>query len=609
MKRDKTQYIAYHMPIYGYYVCILLAFALFSAPSYADTLYHKVNVSNAQIHFLPAPGTKIDLHQGQVFRVDITNVDSFDVILMLHLFNNQLDTVQFHQWEAGMPGLHILTGDRLRFHSRPVPWGGFYFPIDIVPGQTKRVWLKFTDNDPAEHSRIELIAAKQGVVQQGRRQIFISLFIGVMLMAVVSNVFLGITQRKWLYLKYALYIIGCNLYMLYDEGFLFQYLLPTSPVFNENLFYPTSYISLVLTCVFIREYLKQESKTQGLQKLILVFQYITFLMALGYLIAPFSHPHSAYDFYSKIVLYLFIGIVSLLIAANLLIEAYLGNRFAKVYLLSSMALSGSITYLIANFIGLVDDHQGRITFIYIGLLVEFVTLTFFLIYDYNKVLKTETQLTLALAKTEAQKAADIATAQQEERTQIALELHNGIAGRITALQVFVNSRLVKNKPLPETEAAYLQTIEKELALLVAETRNTSHQLANLSIAKASLTELLNQYLDVLRESNTLAINVIVSPDADALPASLQKMIFRTLSELIQNVLKHAKATQLTVQVICHPESVIATVEDDGIGLDTNHYTPGLGYTSIKEELKLHRGELFLDSSPQGTTASIEIATL
>jgi signal transduction histidine kinase len=80
--------------------------------------------------------------------------------------------------------------------------------------------------------------------------------------------------------------------------------------------------------------------------------------------------------------------------------------------------------------------------------------------------------------------------------------------------------------------------------------------------------------------------------------------------LIQNILRHAQATEAMIQVICQDNLVSLYAEDNGIGFDTNNQSQGLGYTQIRQLVALVNGTLRLQSAPgKGTQISVEFVPL
>ena len=87
-----------------------------------------------------------------------------------------------------------------------------------------------------------------------------------------------------------------------------------------------------------------------------------------------------------------------------------------------------------------------------------------------------------------------------------------------------------------------------------------------------------------------------------------RQVLRLVQELVSNVLKHAQATRLTVQLTREGQQLSLLVEDDGVGFDpTSVQDSGLGLRSLAIRVENLNGTLSIDSTPgKGTTTIIEI---
>jgi signal transduction histidine kinase len=92
-----------------------------------------------------------------------------------------------------------------------------------------------------------------------------------------------------------------------------------------------------------------------------------------------------------------------------------------------------------------------------------------------------------------------------------------------------------------------------------------------------------------------------------LPRNLELMLYRVSQELLANILKHAKASQTTIQINQSNSKIMLMVEDDGRGFDNNTIQQGIGLRGIRERVKLFAGTIQIDSHPKkGTTTVIII---
>jgi signal transduction histidine kinase len=84
--------------------------------------------------------------------------------------------------------------------------------------------------------------------------------------------------------------------------------------------------------------------------------------------------------------------------------------------------------------------------------------------------------------------------------------------------------------------------------------------------------------------------------------------YRIIQEALNNILKHANATQIFIQIIESSDKITLNIEDDGYGFNTNDSYDGLGLMSMKNRVEALNGTIEIDSKKKkGTHILIEIA--
>jgi len=92
--------------------------------------------------------------------------------------------------------------------------------------------------------------------------------------------------------------------------------------------------------------------------------------------------------------------------------------------------------------------------------------------------------------------------------------------------------------------------------------------------------------------------------------NIRLCIYRVVQELIHNVIKHASASRLDIQIVKHRDRIVLTVEDDGAGFDMQYQKTngnGLGLRNIETRVSSLSGTVEIDSAPgKGTLIIVEI---
>lgn len=198
--------------------------------------------------------------------------------------------------------------------------------------------------------------------------------------------------------------------------------------------------------------------------------------------------------------------------------------------------------------------------------------------------------------------------EERERTRIARSLHDGVGSILSAARLNMDSLGHQVRQLPAIPA-----YRESLTLLkdaTAEIRETAHNLMPVILHERGLYEAVKAFCLKLNNNHTLGIDFQSYGEPARFNHHFELMVYRTIQELINNVIKHAEATRAIVQLVFDNDMVSITVEDNGKGFDPSRIAPsnGLGIHSLHSRMKAFQGKVDIDSSPQGTSVHIEFKT-
>jgi len=194
---------------------------------------------------------------------------------------------------------------------------------------------------------------------------------------------------------------------------------------------------------------------------------------------------------------------------------------------------------------------------------------------------------------------------ERERARWARELHDETLQGLGALRVRLAASLRQGRP-ERVDAAVREAvaqIEDEIASLrslITELRPAALDELGLGAAIESLAEShaaageLDLHLDL-----ALAREDGVAPKR--LERELESAIYRVVQEALTNVVKHANAERVWIEVAEDSESLLIVVRDDGDGFDMNARGRGFGLVGIRERIALQGGSLAIVSSPGAGT--------
>ena len=194
--------------------------------------------------------------------------------------------------------------------------------------------------------------------------------------------------------------------------------------------------------------------------------------------------------------------------------------------------------------------------------------------------------------------------QEKERQRIANDLHDDLGGLMATVKLHFNALKDKNSPelFDKTDTLIEEAYQK--------VRTVAHAKNSGVIAKQGLLKAVQNMADKVSASNTIRIDVLDHGLDNRLENSLELAIFRIIQELITNVIKHANASEATIHLTNHEDSINIMVEDNGKGFDPKQITKtksGMGISSIDKRIEHLDGKLTIESEDnKGTTVIIDI---
>lgn len=202
------------------------------------------------------------------------------------------------------------------------------------------------------------------------------------------------------------------------------------------------------------------------------------------------------------------------------------------------------------------------------------------------------------------------SSQEEERRRISESLHNGLGQLLYAIKIsmeHVTMQLAVSKP--EAYTKLKNYTEALLADAIAESRRISHELMPSILEEFGLRAAIHEVCQQLNKG--LSFQCQLKGFSYKLDKYMELAIYRTVQELMLNVVKHSKATRASTEVSINAAKVFIKVQDNGQGIfKSGESKKGIGLASIRSKVKLLNGDVKIDSeSGQGTTVIVHIPLL
>jgi signal transduction histidine kinase len=201
----------------------------------------------------------------------------------------------------------------------------------------------------------------------------------------------------------------------------------------------------------------------------------------------------------------------------------------------------------------------------------------------------------------------VVAAQEEERQRISRELHDDLGQALTT-HLLALRNLQQDLSLPvEVMFERLQSLYDQSYEIFVKVRRLAQDLRPPVLDALGLRVAMQTYCTEFTRRTLLPVIFESDPVLPALPDIYNVTLYRVLQEALTNVVKHAQATQVWVDVSVEDDMVHLTVQDNGLGFSEERSgSNGIGLAGLGERITLAGGTLNINSAPgRGTVLSAQ----
>jgi signal transduction histidine kinase len=201
---------------------------------------------------------------------------------------------------------------------------------------------------------------------------------------------------------------------------------------------------------------------------------------------------------------------------------------------------------------------------------------------------------------------------EEERTRISREVHDVLGGAMTVLKMDLTA-LQKRLPADEMQkpqiAGQFKALYQQLDETIQSVRNISRQLRPDMLDNFGLAAALEWYLVDLEKRTGIRCSFHCDDGQAELPNDVSTEAFRIVQEALTNVVRHAHASEVRVEMACSESHLKLRIQDNGVGLQpaSRNGRHSLGVLNMRERASRLRGTFELNSvAGQGVTIDVAL---
>ena len=198
------------------------------------------------------------------------------------------------------------------------------------------------------------------------------------------------------------------------------------------------------------------------------------------------------------------------------------------------------------------------------------------------------------------------SAQEEERQRIARELHDDIGQDLAVL--IVRTQKVIESCSDEALRDSIEQLHANARLISEKVRRLSHELHASELDYIGLATSLEMLCRDVSQNAPFDLTCSCKEIPAPLDRNVSVALYRVAQESLHNIVKHAAAARVEVELLCADTTLILRVKDDGHGFDPDSVRPtGLGLISMRERMNLIGGVFTVFSAPEkGTTVEARV---
>ncbi len=488
-----------------------------------------------------------------------------------------------------------ITGDYHPFDQRPYNSNHFIYPLEIKQGDSAVFYLHCDKKNENLNTALIIYTEVALKKAENKTSVYMGVIIGILLLAFIINLFLVFIFRDKLTLWYSIYILAVINMILSFEGYDFEFIYPNHPFYASVSRFISSLSTLALMIHVMKLFVKQKQDNSKFHRAAIAIKWFNLLMIPLTLIIYFRYPLltlKRWHFYSFIAIQITGILIVLFSTLEKIIQKY---KPAIFYLIATVMLlfTGVMSSLVET--GVVNHSIDNINPLQWCFVAEIILISIGILYRYQLLRKENQQLFDQLSMEKINNLKEIVETQKIEQKRIAEDLHDLLGGQLAALKLKIAS----------LSGAQKEQAEHLIDDISENTRNIAHNMNLVELNENMLSNIFANHLFQLSKDHPTQFSFSQTGNAYNFNKETELHLYLVLTEIIHNILKHAKAKEALVQFFFKEDNFEIIIEDNGIGFSAND-KPGMGIKNIKKRIQKLNGHINIDSSPGNTTIIINI---
>lgn len=427
---------------------------------------------------------------------------------------------------------------------------------------------------------------------------------GILLLMIFYSLAVFLQNRSREFLYYSIYAL-CSTILFFLKSFSVFETSEWNYFYEEYLDFIILSIGVFFYLFFVRRFLNAKEEHKSLNKFLRVVEWIligllTIFSILYFATDEYKILFIVENFITKNFMF-FIGVVFVWYALRkrdkLLNYLAAGNLALIVFAILSLL---SILGIKLNPKDNASIFNKGILYYEVGVVLELAFFLAGLAYknrrDLTERIQERERFKLETERKEFEKQIAIVTTRQEERDRISADMHDELGSGMTAIRLM--SEIVKTK-MKDQSFPELEKISNSANDLLGKMNSIIWTMKSSNDTLESLVAYLRAHALEYFDSTPITCKVQVPESIPPTEMSGEKRrnIFLSVKESLNNIMKHAQATEVTIQINILPKELYIIVSDNGVGIDTEKLRRfGNGLSNMKRRMESINGDFKVENS-------------
>lgn len=547
------------------------------------------------------------------FRFKMKNSTNLIQNLLIHLHISLYDEIEFYVVEKKQVIDKQILNWKTPQQNRIIKHRDFIFPSTLQPQQEVTYFIKLRKKFGSISFPLTIWEKNNFDYYYPTNDHFIWGFIsGIFYFVFIISILLALVFREKLYIYYGVYVLAALAFIYTMEGYFIRvYGDGNLGIEGDKVRYIATMILIITNILFVRSYLRWDLLKNAL------FHWFSNFFIIGFCI------EILFSFFDHLVLnnYVFntfTDSLTFMVSLGFCVPPFFVFGTTIYCICIDHFRKDAIYYLLANlpaffiafYVGLstYEFVPGSlwvgIDFFAIAFFIEIMVLSGLLAYRVKIIQNNSERLLIEKNLIQQQRTQAVLEAEERERIRIARDLHDGIGQTLAAARMTLGNYIFQKK-IDSVE------IKNSLDLLeetIREVREISHNMMPSSLTKFGLSSALKQFTNKINTLGKIELELQIVGIKERFDEKIELTLFRIIQEVISNIMRHAEAKKVNIELIKHDDELILIIEDNGKGFDTeNIENNGIGLKNIATRVEYLNGSVIFDSTiGRGTSVIVEI---